>query len=66
VAAWVRCIARAIPGSIFFFLGLDGTMMAVNVTLGKNDVQRGEPRRLFPTNLQKGTARHVYAVTGDG
>jgi Tol biopolymer transport system component len=53
-------------GKEIFFLGRDGTMMAVDVTLGKDDVHRGVPHSLFPTNLLKGTARHVYAVTGDG
>jgi Tol biopolymer transport system component len=52
-------------GKEIFFLGLDGTMMAADVTLGK-EVQASVPRALFPTTMLRGSDRHVYAVTGDG
>ena len=52
-------------GKELFFLALDGTMMAVDVTLGQG-LQAGVPRALFPTQLLKGTDRHTYAVTRDG
>ncbi len=52
-------------GKEIFFLALDGTMMAADVTLGK-DVQASVPRALFKTPLQKGADRHIYSVTGDG
>jgi eukaryotic-like serine/threonine-protein kinase len=52
-------------GKEIFFLGLDGAMMAADVTLG-NEVQASVPRALFPTSLQRGSDRHIYAVTGDG
>ena len=52
-------------GKEIFFLALDGTMMAADVTLGK-DVQASVPRALFKTPLQKGSDRHIYSVTGDG
>ena len=44
---------------------LDGTMMAADVTLGK-EVQAALPQALFPSTLLKGTDRHPYAVTKDG
>jgi hypothetical protein len=52
-------------GKEIFFLGLDGSMMAADVTLGK-EIQASVPRALFPTSLQRGSDRHIYAVTGDG
>jgi eukaryotic-like serine/threonine-protein kinase len=52
-------------GKEMFFLALDGTMMAVDVTPGK-ELQAGVPHALFPTRLVKGSDRHVYAVSRDG
>jgi Tol biopolymer transport system component/predicted Ser/Thr protein kinase len=52
-------------GKEIFFLALDGTMMAADVTLGK-EVQAAVPQALFPSTLLKGTDRHPYAVTKDG
>jgi Tol biopolymer transport system component len=52
-------------GKEIFFLALDGTMMAADVTLGK-ELQAGVPHALFPTQLLKGSDRHSYAVTKDG
>jgi len=52
-------------GKEIFFLGLDGAMMAADVTLGK-EVQASVPRALFPTPMARGNDRHTYAVTGDG
>jgi Tol biopolymer transport system component len=52
-------------GKEIFFLALDGTMMAVDVTLGK-ERQAAVPLALFPTPLLKTSDRHTYAVTKDG
>ena len=52
-------------GKEIFFLALDGTMMAADVTSGK-ELQAGVPRPLFQTQLLKGADRHTYAVTKDG
>jgi eukaryotic-like serine/threonine-protein kinase len=52
-------------GKEIYFLALDGTMMAADVTLGK-ELQAGVPRALFQTQMLKGTDRHPYAVTKDG
>jgi Tol biopolymer transport system component len=52
-------------GREIFFLALDGTMMAADITLGQA-VQAGVPRALFPTPLLKTTDRHTYAVARDG
>jgi Tol biopolymer transport system component/predicted Ser/Thr protein kinase len=52
-------------GKEIFFLALDGTMMAADITPGK-ELQAGVPHALFPTQLLKGSDRHSYAVTKDG
>lgn len=53
-------------GKEIFFLAPDGTMMAADVTLGK-EVQPSVPRPLFRTSVLKNdTDRHLYAVTRDG
>jgi len=52
-------------GKEIFFLALDGTMMAADVTLG-NTVQAAVPHALFPTTLSKTQAKHTYTVTKDG
>jgi Tol biopolymer transport system component len=52
-------------GKEIFFLALDGTMMAADVTLG-NTVQAAVPHALFPTTLLKTQDKHTYTVTKDG
>jgi len=52
-------------GKELFFLALDGTMMAAEITVAK-ELRAGVPQALFPTTLLKTTARHTYAVTNDG
>ena len=48
-----------------FFLGLDGAMMAADITLGKA-LRAGTPRILFNARLLKTADHHTYAVTKDG
>jgi dipeptidyl aminopeptidase/acylaminoacyl peptidase len=52
-------------GKEIYFLALDGTMMAADVTLGK-EVQASVPLALFATTLLKTQDRHTYTVTKDG
>jgi hypothetical protein len=52
-------------GKELFFLALDGTMMAAEMTVAK-EVKAGVPRALFPTPLLRTVNRHPYAVTKDG
>jgi hypothetical protein len=52
-------------GKELFFLALDGTMMAADITLAK-EIQAAVPQALFPSALLRGNDRHTYAVTKDG
>jgi Tol biopolymer transport system component len=52
-------------GRELFFLALDGTMMAADITLAAT-IQAGVPHALFPTPLLRGNDRHTYAVTKGG
>jgi Tol biopolymer transport system component len=53
-------------GKEMFFLGLDGTMMAVDIMLTAKGIEAGVPRPLFPTPLRRVFDRSPYAVTHDG
>ena len=52
-------------GKRIFFLGLDGAMMAADITLGKA-LRAATPRILFNARLLKTADHHTYAVTKDG
>ena len=52
-------------GKEIFFLALDGTMMAADITIAK-EIQAAVPRALFPTPLLRTSDKHTYAVTKDG
>jgi Tol biopolymer transport system component len=52
-------------GKRLFFLGLDGNMMAVDISLGKMPEATG-PQILFNAGLMKTADHHTYAVTKDG
>jgi serine/threonine protein kinase len=53
-------------GKELFFLGLDRSLMAVDVTLSP-EVEIGVPRRLFVAPVQRSVAtRNRFDVTGDG
>ena len=53
-------------GKELFFLGLDGRMMAVDITMTGNGIEAGLPRPLFPTPLRRVFDRRPFAVTQDG
>ncbi len=53
-------------GAELFFLGLDGRMMAADITMTKTGFEAGVARALFQTPLRRGTERRTYAVTRDG
>jgi hypothetical protein len=59
MARWRR------DGKELFFLATDGSMMAAEVSIGK-DLAAATPKRLFPANLSAGSDEPVYDVTRDG
>jgi serine/threonine protein kinase len=53
-------------GRELYYLGLDGTLMAVDISIFGTELRTGVPKPLFKTNIAVNTGINQYAVAGDG
>jgi hypothetical protein len=56
-------------GKELYYVGLDGRMMAVPVTVGASGIEAGNPSPLFPSHIGdplQTNMRRAYVVPGEG